>query len=579
MEFNNQRNSLAPTLNRNNFNGISSNTKAYQRNSTLAMTNPRNTTFTMTNKSDPRPITDAKFKNDSANLIFNYLIMNSYDTKMSKKDLMSLTRTEFFKIFFFLLGRFRPDFTQNPDVSADENVLNVLAQLKYPGVIQKHHLSAVGAPNTNQYVLALLVWMVELAFYYDSFKHKNEDYQTKFYPNNDINNDEKFNSYLLTACHSNNIEEIRNQFKKDLEEKIEQNSNEMNTLIQQKEVIMGKITDLQNSINSMSQLTVSLSQTENEFNTIKAQLDSAEKVNADIQDEINVKNNNLANLTEINQKYEKQIKDLTEARDNQKVSSEEYDKMKEKKNALELTIATQTQRRNEWLRKIEELKVQLNNTKLQIIQDHMKTFEKIKTGIEIETLLTQCDNQKIEEVNQFFDKLSSETGTKINTNKISYQEKDKKLAELSSVLLEIEDQISSTSFSITQLDTELSLKQTEIQKNKNQDNNFFENYKDEIQKINDSIQKCITAFTEKESQINSLKKEESELNVVFNNKEAEASAYLKELEDTYKETLTTLEKMKLDNVQLIRKSYKLLDGIFQSIKTELTQNKYNNNSN
>ena len=125
---------------------------------------PRITNLNNPKFSDPRPIKEQNFQSECTKKIYDFLIMENFEDKLILKELNNPKIRDFITIFNFLLLKILPDFQSNVQ-KLELDIPPILISLRYPGVINKNHLIAIGAPNTWANLIALLSWMVELALY------------------------------------------------------------------------------------------------------------------------------------------------------------------------------------------------------------------------------------------------------------------------------------------------------------------------------------------------------------------------------------------------------------------------------
>ena len=145
---------------KNNFT-TNSKSRSYSTNNVL-----RTTTAGLTKQSDNRPLLDKNFQISCSTKVFNFLVNNSYSNvaHSNSKWLLTLGKSEYIKIFLFILSYIRPDVDIKIN-KIEEELPKIVNELSYPGSLSKHTLMAIGAPNSNGQLIALLVWMVELAEY------------------------------------------------------------------------------------------------------------------------------------------------------------------------------------------------------------------------------------------------------------------------------------------------------------------------------------------------------------------------------------------------------------------------------
>ncbi|KAK3098855.1 hypothetical protein FSP39_023776, partial [Pinctada imbricata] len=89
-----------------------------------------------------------------------FLTEHGYSHQITPKILASPTTKDFLKIFEFIYGQFEPKFKLGKKPEEDVPVL--LKSLRYPFLISKSSIFAVGTSHTWPSVLAALDWMVNL---------------------------------------------------------------------------------------------------------------------------------------------------------------------------------------------------------------------------------------------------------------------------------------------------------------------------------------------------------------------------------------------------------------------------------
>lgn len=113
---------------------------------------------------DTRPTKDPQFIKECMERISNiYFTMNSGNPmNMSLKELTPPDSKNFLFLFKFFLRRMLPNFGYDPP-KVDEGILNVINILKYPGIVHKNSILAMGAPGAWSQLILLLHWMAECA--------------------------------------------------------------------------------------------------------------------------------------------------------------------------------------------------------------------------------------------------------------------------------------------------------------------------------------------------------------------------------------------------------------------------------
>ncbi|XP_071113358.1 kinetochore protein NDC80 homolog [Haliotis cracherodii] len=109
---------------------------------------------------DPRPISDKSFQHKLIRQLLEWLTDKGYSHPISQKILVSPPSKEFFRIFEFLNGHLEPKYKIGP--KPEEEIPKIFKVLGYPFSISKSSMFAIGSPHTWPYLLAALIWLVEL---------------------------------------------------------------------------------------------------------------------------------------------------------------------------------------------------------------------------------------------------------------------------------------------------------------------------------------------------------------------------------------------------------------------------------
>lgn len=531
---------------------------------------PRGTMVTLGKQNDPRPITDIKFKEENVTKIFDFLIQESYDKNASKKTIISPTSREFYYMVEFIYKKIIPDFT---GTISEENIFSTLITLRYPGTLNKNHLYAIGAPNTSPYIIAVLSWMIDLANYVQSMCN-NISIDNQLNNNSELDDEDKlFNAYVIKAYKATNIDEVREQFRNELLLKTETNMNEKNS-------IDNILHDVINEINQAKESSKALMAIKAEHQNKLSQIQKKKEVHSQKEAEINSLKNKVAEKqTQYEQKSlkvdntKKELESYEQKIKEQAVSYDEYSKMTELKHTLDLSYETLTKRRDDAIERYNQLKKKLSEQKQKIIQSQINTYDKFNVkNIDIDKYITQCQSDiDPNEIKGEIQKLNAVLIQNVNILIAENKEKDKVLLSLQSDLLRLDDKVKETKMKINQKENECKAKEGEINNDRSIDNTFVNTYSEELTKTNDLIQKAKSDIIEKEKQLDIVNQKEKDLIDLYDKSETEAEEYIKQLENEYNETIAQVEKMKKENIQLIRKNYKALDSVFNQIKTEIEQ--------
>jgi len=124
---------------------------------------------------DTRPIKDKSFQNDCISKIVMHYISFSGSDIVYNKELLNPDSRMFVKVFKQFINNILPSYEVQIE-RLDLDIPRILKHLKYPGVLNKNHLMAVGAPGAWQHVIALLAWMADLGVYMDNFREESKKY-------------------------------------------------------------------------------------------------------------------------------------------------------------------------------------------------------------------------------------------------------------------------------------------------------------------------------------------------------------------------------------------------------------------
>lgn len=119
-------------------------------------------------RSDPRPIHDRSFQQESIRKLMDFLHQNGYEYPVSQKSLTRPSGKDFAHMVTFMLRQVDPMFQENTGAKdaiqmkfEDEVAMNFKA-IGYPFPISKTALVAAGSPHTWPTLLAALTWLMEL---------------------------------------------------------------------------------------------------------------------------------------------------------------------------------------------------------------------------------------------------------------------------------------------------------------------------------------------------------------------------------------------------------------------------------
>ena len=530
----------------------------------------RKTTITGSKFSD-LPILEPEFKEKCIEKLLNFLISESYNQNLSKKHLSNPSRSEFVNIFSFCLKKLFNDFLF-PQNFSDEFILKTFADLKYPGIIKKNHLISVGAPNSWNYLLAGLLWLSEEVCYFNYYREK---IGFEFFES--LNEDERnFKNFVINVIKNpENFNEEKEKYKKKIENEKINKTNELNE-------ILNRIKNVENEIKKEEIFMIKKENFNKEFENLKNLVEENKKtlnvnnlkikeLNEEIQRKNNFieKNNNSINLLKNKEKeLENQIKI-------QKISSEEMNKIQEKKEILLFQLKNQNNSNTEILNKINNLKEKINQQKKEIFQIQiLDTKEKYNIeNIKIDYFLNKCENQNFN-----FDFIKNDINiykkhiqNNLIENRKILDEKENKKNEINKNLNDLENEISNIEIEITQKQNELNQKNEEIknisQNNTNKIKKLDENFKqlnNDIQKINENIYK-------KENELNQIKIVENNEQQTYTEIEKDSYEQMQKMEEEYKQTINDIMNIKQENIQSLKNYYQYLDKIYEDLNNNLEE--------
>ena len=281
---------------------------------------------------------------------------------------------------------------------------------------------------------------------------------------------------------------------------------------------------------------------------------------------------------EKNKENIKACEELEQIVKSQKISFEDFEKLKHSKTQLEKQLQTLNSKRQElndfiWntenntnilLQKINEKFKQIK-----IISDKWLLDQDKDCHIDFNSLMNNFVNLDLPSVAQIFSQVGSNILSKISLINLEVKEKEDSLINLKSELLKLEDKISEANEFIMQKEAQHEHENNTLTLEKEKFSQLCAQRNEEIKKFSENLQKSITLISEKEKEIEEAKSKENYLESKYNDEEIETEKFIKELEKEYIETLKEVEKMKNENIMEIRKSQKGIYRIFETAKKEL----------
>ena len=114
--------------------------------------------------SDPRPIREKGFINDSMKVLIEYLCEHQYEHPISLKILKRPSSKDVNNILQFLFRQIDPRFKVQA-ARAEDDVAKMFGTLRYPFKVSKSALQAAGAEHTWPALLGAITWLIELLKY------------------------------------------------------------------------------------------------------------------------------------------------------------------------------------------------------------------------------------------------------------------------------------------------------------------------------------------------------------------------------------------------------------------------------
>ncbi|MGL4951901.1 MAG: hypothetical protein ACRC4L_02850, partial [Mycoplasma sp.] len=358
----------------------------------------RNTSWAFSKSNDPRPILNAKFKEDNINSIFDFLIQESYDKSITKKYLQNPSRNTFFDLFKFITYKILPDYNELQLSSInDEQVFSILSDLKYPGHINKNHWTAVGAPNTWNYLIAVLGWMTELATYWeytDELMQEEEknDNTTEAISEEDLLKKE-FKDYINIAFNSTNWDNEREKLYKTFQLKTETIMKEEEQILLQEGEVWTEIQLLKETMPDCKELEDNYNIEIKSWNDDKThQTQNIQLIN-DIKSELDKKKEIYEMKNKTVESIKKQIEELQLKINSQKTSPEQFANMQQMKINWDISYKSLLLSNEELKSKLMAIQNKINETKMKIIQSKINTKDKYQLdNIDLDNYINQLNS-------------------------------------------------------------------------------------------------------------------------------------------------------------------------------------------
>ena len=541
---------------------------------------PRITNLNNPKFSDPRPIKEQNFQSECTKKIYDFLIMENFEDKLILKELNNPKIRDFITIFNFLLLKILPDFQSNVQ-KLELDIPPILISLRYPGVINKNHLIAIGAPNTWANLIALLSWMVELALYVNISKDvdtaeqeeikkkiKNfrfekiyllfekinthideteinelktllnlENLHSEFSTNSETQ--EKFLKYLEEIFYNDgyiefmstgdNFNSLEN-FNKSAYEVLEYNNKVSEDILKQNENLKQKILEINVMNLDYTKKENELIELKNEINRFNTDISEMDLEFVHSQNEIIEKEKIYLELLENNKKILKENEEIQEIIKNQSMGIDDYEDLKNKieaieKNDAELDLVNFDL--NDQIKKLEDFESKQKN----LIKEKLKNISIYLERNKIEKNII-FNHQKFQE------NLEKNFSNEGNNSDLANEHKDLLDIELNSLNEFIEN-----------------LKAVKIEEIKKNEENIFE-LKTEILRLKDHEVKLNEECVNKKIELENLE------NIIVSNKEKFNIFSMGLLEDLKK----TEEKLNLINLEIEEKEIKIEENKKLEIK-------------
>lgn len=563
---------------------------------------PRSTTFSAINKlNDPRPIKEAAFQDECITKVCDFLIKTQYDKVISKRDLMSPQAKDFNQFFSHIISKIRPDWNFTI-TKLDEDVIQILQELRYPGHITKNHLIAVGAPNTWPHLLAVLAWLAELHNYLDASAYAEEQDTQNLNINEYLSDNicsiedviSKHNQSSLETQHKIFEQEYKDflyegykqnlnkgdnflateTFQKKTEELLKFNYSNTDKLLSEADNLNKLNEELERNYPTLSETKLKLEIATRDLNTVKSNLNSQEK-----------KLNELSTLAEsksklYDSKCEKYNEDLRTVEEldicvkNQKVSYEDYEKMKHSKAQLEKQHQNLNVKKQEYAdalwnikNEIESKFITLNEqVKLSImISDKLFTNKEQLVDILIFTHLDNITNLDMTDCVNKFNESCNYIVSEINVKRGEVKEKQLYMINLSAEMRKLEDKNKEAIELLNQAKMEHEKENKRLQSEKDKFNQLSSQKNEEIEKIDETSKKLEDSLPLKDKDIEEMKRLEISLQEKILQAEELVLKFIKELEEVYIEAFEEIRAKKKENVLALRNTHRNMTKMFEGL--------------
>ena len=571
---NGPHNSMIPNQNFSRGNNIQTNfkTNPLKNRNTMAPFSTLNPSTTFTNRTYD---TNKGNIEENAEKLFQYLASNDFPIGLSKKILQSpKTKKEYFEIFTFILKKIRPDIL--PNFNANEETVNlILNELKFPIKFEKKHFSSISQTYSWPKFLYSLTYMCELGDYWDYINKKSEEnniynmFSSNEEKNEEMKEEDLFNSYLVKAFKSQNIEEEKEKCFNDIISKTQSNISQLEININEYQIINEKILQIKKDFPNLEELENSKINLENSlYKDKEILLSNDNKILSLKKENENKLNENKEKEKEI-ENLNKKIKNIENMIKKQKFQVEDVNKMNERKNILEAQYENLNKQKKELNEKVNQLKNKINEQKTKIIKSQINTKENYGIeNINLDNLILNCENQNynINDLKNFFMNEINNNKTLQNMKKLELNEKQNELLKIENNGRLIEENLSNKKLELTSIINNLNTKKEEIESEKIKGNNFIQQYQNEYNNTNKLLTDLMTKCSNIEIDISNLENNKKERNLVYEKLFEEADVKNKENSKKIEDTISFIQKTKEEILLEIRQNYKSFNEIFLKMK-------------
>lgn len=311
-------------------------------------------------KTDPRPITDKNYQNQSAKQLLQYLTKSGYDYPISLKSLSRPSGKDFSNIVSFLLRKLDPSFQNGTMKFEDEVAMNFKA-MGYPYPISKTALVAAGSPHTWPALLAALTWLMEHLKCMEadlSASQGKDETTTQFESMDDLDkkSEKMFFTFLSSAYRAflQGDEATKEQLEDGLVEAFNGDNGVIESEIERISELNAAIDDKANHLSQHSQSLPAMEKKREDYATDLEQFHDLVNKMEEHKSALDQKvKERTAELEDTNQKIEaiaEQISSLKDTVKNQELSVEDVQKMQDEqarvKEALERATTTRQQHKD-----------------------------------------------------------------------------------------------------------------------------------------------------------------------------------------------------------------------------------------